>query len=655
MGNCCSSANPHGVSAPGNKAVKGKQPMSEEELKQILLKRQVELSSKARPLLECSTFLKDDMQAVADAADIGGHTEVIDELGRSSRASSTVGGSGCCDCPVTPPNVTSKQQLYKLAKAEAQQDWMIFDDLPDLTPVDMRKLIVFKDLVMDSLPRLLDQGKIHDIGIDLLTRTDLTRANTTNNSGTATPAENEIGLPPKPPGPILAASSGNSTTSNEDEDEGVISFQRQNSKFLDIRSTVTAKFGSLDNIPVTPDIPVSDTIQAPRFVSDTKAELGMGIQAVRQNSLERLTDLSKLKFVNNSAVVGVNSSSINGLDDIISTPHSASGKHMKSPKHTKRKDDYDVPKGPFREKYAIEIYETYKRGGRVSKDTIHKVLRNAYRSLKNLPNTTKITLASCEDPENEIEPRERLTIVGDIHGQLYDLIHILDESGLPSATNKYIFNGDFVDRGTSGVEVMVILMAFHAVFPESVCLNRGNHEDYAICCVYGFSDECCSKYDEITFGMFVEVFQYLPLFAVVNDAILVVHGGLFHSSKICLEDLSDINRSDFSLKDLPQSGESLDPIPRENKREFLKQLQRDALWSDPTNEDTGISQSSRGAGVMFGMDIADRFLKDNNLSMIFRSHECVQHGFEFPYAQARGYAKVKSVDPGKFRLSICWY
>ena len=520
---------------------------------------------------------------------------------------------------------------------------------------------------MDSLPKLLEQGKIHDVGLELLNRTDLTRVTTANNSGTATPVE----LPPKPPAPILGiktdvdadavANAGESAPAEDDGGGDIISFQRQNSKFLDIRSTVTAKFGSLDNIPeqpLSPDIKtaviadsVDGVVSAPRFESGTNAE--NCIQAVRQNSLERLTDLSKLKFVNNSAVVGVNgginSSPVkNGLggDNVITLARSPGGGSLRSPRSAAKKDDYDAPKGRFCEQYARDIYETYKRGGRVSRDTVHKVLRNAYRSLKSLPNTTKITVAQCDDPA-PAENRERLTIVGDIHGQLYDLIHILDESGLPSATNKYVFNGDFVDRGPSGVEVMVILMAFHAVFPESVCLNRGNHEDYAICCVYGFQEECCNKYDEVTFGMFVEVFQYLPLFAVVNQTVLVVHGGLFHSTKISLDELADINRSDFSLKDLPQSGESLEPIPRENKRDFLKQLQRDALWSDPTNEDTGISQSSRGAGVMFGMDIADRFLKDNNLSMIFRSHECVQHGFEFPYAQARGYAKVKSVDPSK--------
>ena len=85
------------------------------------------------------------------------------------------------------------------------------------------------------------------------------------------------------------------------------------------------------------------------------------------------------------------------------------------------------------------------------------------------------------------ELRERLTVVGDIHGQLPDLLHILDESGMPSATNKYVFNGDFVDRGPHGVEVICILLALNAAMPDWVVLNRGNHEDHAICCVYGFS------------------------------------------------------------------------------------------------------------------------------------------------------------------------
>ena len=88
-----------------------------------------------------------------------------------------------------------------------------------------------------------------------------------------------------------------------------------------------------------------------------------------------------------------------------------------------------------------------------------------------------------------LSENDRLTIVGDIHGQLPDLLHILEESKLPSRNNKYIFNGDFVDRGPQGIEVVCIMLALFAAWPASVVLNRGNHEDYAICCVYGFQTE----------------------------------------------------------------------------------------------------------------------------------------------------------------------
>lgn len=51
------------------------------------------------------------------------------------------------------------------------------------------------------------------------------------------------------------------------------------------------------------------------------------------------------------------------------------------------------------------------------------------------------------------------------------------QNGLPSAENPYIFNGDFVDRGKKGLEVLLLLLACFLVFPGGVYLNRGNHED----------------------------------------------------------------------------------------------------------------------------------------------------------------------------------
>ena len=285
--------------------------------------------------------------------------------------------------------------------------------------------------------------------------------------------------------------------------------------------------------------------------------------------------------------------------------------------------NFRLPSGFITPLVSKAVVDVYKQGGKLSKESVHKLLRLCYRAFQTLPNTSPVNVG--ED--------ERLTIIGDIHGQLSDLLYILGQSGLPNKKNKYIFNGDFVDRGAYGVEVMCILMALYLSNPGQVTLNRGNHEDFAICCAYGFQAECCTKYDDVTFGMFVEVFNHLPLFAVVNERIFVLHGGLFHTADVKLAELNLIKRTDFSLKDIPDGGEGTDNIPRNRQDDFLKQLQRDALWSDPSRND-GLNVSARGAGVMFGPDIARKFCELNNISLVVRSHECCRTGFDLPYANA---------------------
>ena len=62
----------------------------------------------------------------------------------------------------------------------------------------------------------------------------------------------------------------------------------------------------------------------------------------------------------------------------------------------------------------------------------------------------------------------RITVVGDTHGQLQDLLTIFDINGLPSAKNMYVFNGDFVDRGIYGCEIVLTLVALMLVFPGNL-------------------------------------------------------------------------------------------------------------------------------------------------------------------------------------------
>lgn len=75
-----------------------------------------------------------------------------------------------------------------------------------------------------------------------------------------------------------------------------------------------------------------------------------------------------------------------------------------------------------------------------------------------------------------LQQYKRITIVGDIHGHLNDLLTILAIHGLPSKTNAYLFNGDFVDRGSASIECILLLLALKLHCPTSVFLNRGNHE-----------------------------------------------------------------------------------------------------------------------------------------------------------------------------------
>jgi serine/threonine-protein phosphatase with EF-hand domain len=291
-----------------------------------------------------------------------------------------------------------------------------------------------------------------------------------------------------------------------------------------------------------------------------------------------------------------------------------------------RKDGlFDFSHVSFTPVFIPEFLKIIRNKKVITEESVKKVLRTIYRRLKDESNTNKMQLDNVS----------KLSVVGDLHGQLEDLFHILDESGLPNENNKFIFNGDFVDRGENSFEVVLLLFVFYIVYgPNVVSLNRGNHEDMAVCNVYGFQREVESYgLSRSVYEMFGEVFRYLPLFTLVNEKLFVVHGGLFHSPKVTLEDLAQIPRHDYNQKPpvpYPDNCRGLTD-PAEIYREYLKQLQREALWSDPIASKNGAQASDRGAGVLFGADLTRDFMNNNGLAMIIRSHQCVFRGAEFPF------------------------
>merc|ERR1712166_334657 len=222
-------------------------------------------------------------------------------------------------------------------------------------------------------------------------------------------------------------------------------------------------------------------------------------------------------------------------------------------------------------------------------------------------------------------PDNKLTIVGDLHGSLSDLNCILDEIGTPSATNRVIFNGDFVDRGKDGVEVLLVLLAYKVLHPTGIHLNRGNHEDVLVNQSYGFMQECVSKYDKNMFGLIIQMFKTLPLCCVVgggpengNKGIFVVHGGLFSDPDTTLDTINAIERKNYSTVIVQTKNPSESDI-----------LIEEMLWSDPTQDGVpGVYRSERGSGIEFGPDVSINWLQKIGCNYLVRSHECIEDGCE---------------------------
>lgn len=107
--------------------------------------------------------------------------------------------------------------------------------------------------------------------------------------------------------------------------------------------------------------------------------------------------------------------------------------------------------------------------------------------------TRKILVQEPTMNEVDIKDKSELIVVGDTHGQFFDLINIFETFGFPSDNRKYIFNGDFVDRGSWSVEVALLLFSLKWRSPNTIYLNRGNHETDDMNKVYGFEGECKTK------------------------------------------------------------------------------------------------------------------------------------------------------------------
>ena len=210
--------------------------------------------------------------------------------------------------------------------------------------------------------------------------------------------------------------------------------------------------------------------------------------------------------------------------------------------------------------------------------------------------------------EMEVEDDTQLTVCGDTHGQYFDLLEIFRLNGFPSDKHAYLFNGDFVDRGSWSTEIALLLYAYKWLRPKHFFLNRGNHETDDMNRVYGFEGECKAKYNERTFRLFSESFSALPLATLIGQKYLTLHGGLFSDDETSLDDIRKLNR--HGQRQPGQQG-----------------LMMEMLWTDPQTE-PGRGPSKRGVGLQFGPDVTKRFCEKNGLEAVIRSHEVRIEGYE---------------------------
>ncbi|RMJ07003.1 hypothetical protein BHE90_014855 [Fusarium euwallaceae] len=184
-------------------------------------------------------------------------------------------------------------------------------------------------------------------------------------------------------------------------------------------------------------------------------------------------------------------------------------------------------------------------------------------------------------------------------------------SSSQSADTRYIFLGDFVDRGYFSLETFTLLMCLKAKYPDRIVLVRGNHESRQITQVYGFYEECQQKYGNASvWKACCHVFDFLVLAAIIDGEILCVHGGLSPEIRT-IDQIRVVARA----QEIPHEGAFCDLV-----------------WSDPEDVETW-AISPRGAGWLFGDKVATEFNHVNGLKLIARAHQLVNEGYKYHFPE----------------------
>jgi len=242
-------------------------------------------------------------------------------------------------------------------------------------------------------------------------------------------------------------------------------------------------------------------------------------------------------------------------------------------------------------------------------ETVIQQLANEPKHVKNLRVTGRLV---------NMPPKGKVIIIGDIHGDLDSLVHIIKESEFLDKSRKgediiAVFLGDYGDRGIYSPEVYYIVLWLKKQFPENVVLMRGNHEgpDDLLAYPHDLPSHLDRKFGENgskVYGKLRELFNYLYNVVLVEGKFVILHGGA------------------------PSQASTIDDLAFAHKKHPRETHLEEILWSDPIEDMKGTYPSPRGAGKLFGEDITDNLLKMLNAKVLIRGHEPSEKGFKINHS-----------------------
>ncbi|TVY65574.1 Serine/threonine-protein phosphatase 2B catalytic subunit [Lachnellula suecica] len=281
--------------------------------------------------------------------------------------------------------------------------------------------------------------------------------------------------------------------------------------------------------------------------------------------------------------------------------------------HPPTDEQFYSPDDPSKPNLAF-LKQHFYREGRLTEKQALFIIEEGTKVLKQEPN-----LLEMDAP---------ITVCGDVHGQYYDLMKLFEVGGDPAET-RYLFLGDYVDRGYFSIECVLYLWSLKIWYPNTLWLLRGNHECRHLTDYFTFKLECKHKYSERIYEACMDSFCALPLAAVMNKQFLCIHGGLSPELHT-LDDLKSIDR----FREPPTHG-----------------LMCDILWADPLEEfgqektsEYFIHNHVRGCSYFFSYPAACNFLEKNNLLSVIRAHEAQDAGYRM-YRKTRttGFPSVMTI------------